>query len=317
MKTTPIYILLALSLVVFTSGCVGGGENQVYSMTDGAVIRDFSFDVNQIYDDEPVTLSLTIENVGAKKIPGNTVVYIYHQPLTDSEDKRGKQWYVSNSGGFKVNDEEDYMTLSLKNDEFLPPSSEMNIPGTSRVFYIDLEPPNIPDGMSNSYPFIARLCYPYYTTALAKIIVVSENELRYEGPPKTDAVTRNSAGPIHISMVGSPTLRPSANQLPLVFKVKNVGGGFPTLQSYPCTVDPELRQRDKVMVNVTVDGSPADCGDGIVRLRNGEGEIRCIYRFPAGAPSTEHDVTATVTYNYYVTAMTEIEVMDSISDSDY
>ncbi len=316
MRKTPLLMLFALALVVFVSGCVGGGGNQLYSMNDGAIIKDFSFDTNQIYDDESVVLSLSIENVGAKRIPGNTEVYVYGTPITDSASKKGKEWYVANAGGFTVNDAKEFMTLSLKDDEFLPPDPEMNIPGTSKMFYIDLEAPNVPDGMTNDYIFYARLCFPYNTSTITKVTVTSANELRYEGPEKTEAATRNSAGPIHISIEGSPSVRPSRNQIPLVFKVTNVGGGFATTQDYSCTVDPDVKERDKVKVVVTVDGNPVDCGDGIVRLRNGEGTLYCTYTFQEGAPKTAYNVVATALYNYYVTSQTKIVVMDSMTDTD-
>lgn len=313
---SSLSLMIALAIVLSIAGCVGGGKS-IYSMNDGAVIKDFSFDTNKIYDDEYATLTLTIENVGAKKIPGNTEVYIYGTPITEDDSKKGKEWYVSNNGGFDVNDNGEYMNLSLSSDEFLPPDPEMNIPGTSKMFYVELEAPNVPDGMSNNYNFYTRLCFPYNTTSITKIVVTSSNELRYEGPKKSKAATINSAGPIHISIEGTPNVRPSRNSIPLVFKITNVGGGFATTQDYSCRVDPEVKERDKVKVVVTVDGDVVeDCDNVEVRLRNGEGTLYCTYTFEEGAPRTEYNVVATAIYNYYVTSSTSIEVMDSMTDSD-
>ena len=310
-------LLMVIAIVVVISGCVGGGSNTTsYSMTEGAVIKDFSFDMNKIYDDESTTLSLSIENVGAKRIPGNTTVYIYGTPMTTDKSKKGEEWYVSNPGEFTVDDTNEFMTLSLSNEEFLPPDPEMGIPGTLKMFYVEMEPPNLPEGMTNDYTFYARLCYPYSTTMIAKITVTSSNELRYEGPEKSEGAIRNSAGPIHISLIGTPNIRPSRNQIPLVFKITNVGGGFPTTRDYRCTVDPDVRERGKVKVVVTIDGKLIDCGDGIVRLRNGEGTLYCSYAFEGSAPKTEYDIVATAFYNYYVTSSTRITVMDSMTDTD-
>ncbi len=308
------FLMLILVAVLITAGCVGTGGT-IYSMNDGAVIKDFSFYTNRIYDDESVTLSLTVENVGAKRIPGKTNIYIYGTPVTTDEKSRN-EWYVSNSGGFDVYDDKEYLLVSLADEEFLPPDPEMNLPGTSKMFYLDLRPPNVPDGMTNDYNFYARLCFPYNTTTITKVVVTSSNELRYEGPKRSEAITRNSAGPIHLTIEGTLNVRPSRNSIPLVFKVTNVGGGFATTQDYACTVDPEIKERNRVMVLVTVDGVEANCGDGIVRLRNGEGTLYCTYEFKEGAPRTEYNVVATAIYNYYVTAQTKIEVMDSMTDTD-
>ena len=65
-KVIPILLIaIALSLTVFSAGCIQGGNRTVtVSSTDGIVIKEFSTDLDRYEKAEPIPLYLDIENVG-------------------------------------------------------------------------------------------------------------------------------------------------------------------------------------------------------------------------------------------------------------
>ncbi len=300
---------LAILLVFVSFGCVGkNGSNVSYSMNDGAIIKSFSFDRPSVYDDTDIGLTLSIADVGAKKINGDTYVYIYGPPITDKKDNP-YEWRLLSSQ-IPLAENGNYLEKVLKSEEFLPPDPEEGIPGTQYIFYADLMPPKVPSGMQTSYTFYARLCYPYYTTTLSVVTVTSENELRYQELKSTKAETRNSAGPIHIILQGPGNLRSGIGTIPLVFKIINVGKGFPTLPDVPCNPNVPALDRNKVKVSVYVDGNPVpDCVNKVVHIRpDGVGYLYCMYSFSTKTPETEFHILAKAEYKYYVTTQTKIVV---------
>ncbi len=304
------FLFLALILsIVFASGCSDTGY---MVQNSGGVIQDFSFDFGSVYDDDTVVLTVEVQNVGGKQI-STTDIYVYGQTTGASTDV----WQVTQAMP-AVTQQVPYIHDSLAAAEFMPPDAEQGVPGEGKIYTFVLQPPDMLDGIpAVRQDFYARLCFPYSTSTLTQVELTSKNEMRASQVTSTAADTINAAGPIQIELKGQKNIRSMAvgTELPLVFSVRDVGGGFATLQSDACSVDTDTTDRNWVNVAVTVDGVAADCDGGDVLIRKGEGTIYCTYAFgAAGAPKTNFRVVATANYNYYVESAASVHVQDSALD---
>ncbi len=302
-----LFLAVILS-IVFVSGCNGGGY---VVQNAGGVIQDFSFDFGSVYDDDTVMLNVEVQNVGGKEIE-STNLYVYGQNI----DAGTNVWHVEQSIP-GVSSTSPYITDSLASADFMPPDEEQGIPGGGRMYTFILRPPDMLDGIPPvRQDFYARLCFPYSTSTLTMVTLNSKNEMRAERITNTKAQSINAAGPIQLELKTQKNIRSiGGKELPLVFSVRDVGGGFSTDQTVACSVDTDTKDRGRVSVEVTVDGDAADCGGGEVYLKKGEGTIYCKYAFgDAVAPKTNFKVVATASYHYYVEKAASVQVKDSPLD---
>ncbi len=302
-----LFLAVILS-IVFVSGCPDSG----YMVQNaGGVIQDFSFDFGSVYDDDTVMLNVEVQNVGGKEI-ASTDLYVYGQNI----DAGTNVWSVVQSIP-GVSSTSPFIHDSLASAEFMPPDEEQGIPGGGRMYTFILQPPDMLDGIPPvRQDFYARLCFPYSTSTLTMVTLNSKNEMRAEKITNTKADSINAAGPIQLELKTQKNIRSiGGKELPLVFSVRDVGGGFSTGQSVGCSVDTDTSDRGRVSVEVTVDGDAADCGGGEVYLKKGEGTIYCKFGFgDAEAPKTNFQVVATASYNYYVEKAASVQVKDSPLD---
>ncbi len=302
-----LFLAVILSIVL-VSGCSG---NQYVVQNAGGVIQDFSFDFGSVYDDDTVMLTVEVQNVGGKKID-STELYIYGQNMGGDTNV----WQVKHAS-LGVGQSSPYIHDTLPSADFMPPDAEQGIPGEGRMYTFVLQPPDMLDGIPPvRQDFYARLCFPYSTSTLTQVELTSKNEMRAKRITSTKADTINAAGPIQLELKTQKNVRSKAgSELPLVFSVRDVGGGFATDMETSCSVDTDTMDRGRVYVVVTVDGQDADCGGGEVYLKKGEGTIYCKYAFgEADAPRTNFRVVATAYYYYYVERATSVQVQDSSID---
>ncbi len=308
-----------VSIVLFAvalSGCTGGGQS--YSDIEGIRINEFSADFSRISDyQEPVTLYLEIENVGAKTLPKDGHWWIYNVKF-------------GGTGGWQVSGQTEGV---IDHQNFYPPQEGMR--GAVDSFMVTLTPPNLPENMEDTYTFKARVCYPYRTTTNILLESVSLEERRFATLRKkevtpTEAEARNSAGPIKIDIDSSKQITPRQGSLTLFFKITDAyaaasqaGVGdlpFSTAMG-SCPSDPNVPQQDrgKVKVTVTVDGQPCNptTGSNEVMLRDGTGTFICeVTGINTDDPTHEYHVIAAAEYEYWVTRSVKVTVEDSLSDTD-
>lgn len=303
-----LLLLTVILGILLVSGCTA--TNELMIQNAGGIIKDLSFDFGSVYDDEQSVLSVEVQNVGGKDIPATTL-YVYGQTFGATNDV----WQVVNANP-AVDQEIPFVMDNIAAANFQPPDAEQGIPGEGQMYTFVLQTPNMLDGIPPvEQNFYAKLCYPYSTSTLTQVDLTSKNEMRANPITNTPADTINAAGPIQLELKTQKNIRPSLNALPLVFSVKDVGGGFSTLGAVACSVDTPTSDRNWATVSVSVDGVAADCGTGQVLLKKGEGTIYCTYTFGAGvAPKTSYRVVATATYNYYVEKAVSIQVQDSPVD---
>lgn len=314
MRSNRTFLFAATALVIIAAGCVGtGGKGNVaFDQHAGVRIEQFSSDMTELYDNEPITLSLKVANVGSKTMTGDSLLWIYGPQFGNGT----AVWSATNLPvGASVSN--GYVEKTLTTKDFIPPNVERGIPGSIDVTDITFTAPDVPENMRREDDFYARVCYPYQTQSLTKLVATTRNQLRQEPMKKTDAVTRASAGPIQLRMASGQNLladRLEKGSVPVVFEITDVGGGFATL-SGTCT-GPDFPAKDMNQVNftVTIDGVATDCAAKTVILSKGVGGAAC--RVAAGAltataaPKTEFTVTATADYNYYLTRQEKVTVLD-------
>jgi len=303
-----LFLAVVLSIVL-VCGCNGG---QYKVQNAGGVIQDFSFDFGSVYDDDTVVLTAEVQNVGGKEI-ASTDLYVYGQTIGGDTTV----WQVDQAIP-TVSQTTPYIHDTFSSSSFMPPDEEQGIPGGSLIYTFILRPPDMLDGIpAVRQDFYARLCFPYSTSTLTQVELTSKNEMRANRVSGTKAETINAAGPIQLELKTQKNIRSIAGkELPLVFSVRNVGGGFATLDTVGCSVDTDTKDRDRVSVEVTVDGVAATCtGDGNVYLKKGEGTVYCTHAFgDATTPKTNFRVVATAKYNYYVEKAASVQVQDSSID---
>lgn len=308
---------LALFILIFVLGCTMPGSKQ--SLTEGVRINQFSFSYPEIYDNGDAELLINFQNVGAKTMEGNTHTYVYGPSI-------GEAGWMVKSIPLDWSVGQNRLEWVAPSDKFLPPDPEQNFMGDSIFSTISLIPYNLPEGHNDIYTFYLRICYPYTTTASASITSTSPDEYTQEVKKTKDkAETINSAGPIQIQLETKSDIRAhyieNGYEIPLVFKIKDVGGGFVT-ENNECNLNVERSDRDKVEVQIEIDGKGNNifCGGvsniQVVKLINGEGMLYCRVRFLNENPKSEYHIVTTSKYKYYVDKYTTITVKDSFTDVD-
>lgn len=324
----------ALILAVLALGCTSGGVGGGFSQTAGAEINDFSLDVANVEDfGDMAVLTFSFQNVGGKTMEGNTEAFVYNIPLTDkshestTKEDELRKWYVQDTGGGTLDTAKQRIKWVLTASQFYPPDTDNGQPGMSQTYRIVTIPPKQDEGMENiQYTFEGMLCYPYKTTTSSIIRSIAQNTFASVASKKSLAETKNSAGPIQISLKAGENIRANTGggntSLPLVFEVKDVGGGFSTDKTVECNPLVEKSKIGVLSVNVFIDGTEVDCNGGAtgtagtVYVRNGVGNLFCTGTFPNQNPKSEYHIVAQAKYNYYLTKSATISVSDSKDTAD-
>ncbi len=304
-------VMILIAAAMFSLGCVDGN----YSTNAGAQITELSFDSIQVAGGDSAELVLIVENVGVKTMDGDSKVWIYNVPFSDNA------WSLSYINGDTENKDIILDGETIATENFYPYDMQTGASGAqiSRVMLFNA--PAIPSGMSETYDFTARMCYPYRTTSASIITSVSSQEFKAKTEASGSAGTINSAGPIQITLKGDSQIR-SARRIPLPFVISNVGGGYPTARSSgtDCTsevADTPSYQRNRVQLSISVDGDATDCVDKEVSLDDkGQAVVWCNYEFTGTNPKSEYHITATIFYNYFVTRSAQIQIEGVLGAED-
>lgn len=304
-----IRIFFLLAIAAISLGCTQGGN----TANAGADISEFSLDSAQLTDQDTAELTLKVENVGGKTMDGNSKVWIYNVPFSESA------WRLESINGDKTDQGIITGGELIETDKFYPRDPATNSPGATIMKDIILLPPGISYGLKRNYEFISRLCYPYRTTTSTNIVAASANEFR-ASKDTTAAATINSAGPISLALKSDSVVR-SAGRIPMPFVVTNIGTGYPTARSAgtDCTdelADTPSHERGILKLNVLVDGEETDCSDETVSLdKSGKAVVWCNYELSTDNPKKEYHITATATYNYFATKSTKTEVTGVLGET--
>lgn len=287
-------LFLVLFLIVVVSECTGGGNNSwgggivgSKSYNGGVVVNSFRILPDKVFKNEKFDIMLELENVGASNANGK--VYIF-----------GPLW------------------LETIEEEFtLQGADPLNgIPGGRKTIVKTgiTADANIPPRTAQDYYVRARICYTYETTYLATITSTSKNEFIITNKGVEQTSSQQLGGPISIKIEALPTY--ANDKLTVVFKLANVGGGFPAKGG--CTLSPSFNDMYVVSeFKVTSDAGTVKCeGNGntvhdiSLSHSNTEGYVRCeISDIPTNVPNVQITLQAVARYTYYSTRITTLTVI--------
>jgi hypothetical protein len=295
--------LLALVLVIFLAGCVGQSTG-TGGTSNGVIIKSFSPDFSEVAPSEPVTLTLTVQNVGDADAT-NVVAELF--TLNPAE------W----TGG-------SFSTLSIGTLVKAVPADK--VPGGDWTGQWDLTAPtiNVP---TKSYTATARVKYEYQTTASATLRFITNDYLRSLQPSEQEKAKKNSGivsqlssnAPIKISFSASSrpfVLVSTTGSSAFAFQITltNVGQGNPFSGSVSGSVTSTnlyhvtISQPNIAGTNVQIT-CPSLASGLDIKLPRGESKtISCTATVSGVNNVLEGGVDVTLTYNYLVDASTSVTI---------
>ena len=295
MKFEHYATIFGLVLVVLIAGCASHRQSPSYS-NDGIVINEFSSADSSLYSGDNTTLYLEIQNKGG----------------VDAKDVKAylfdiDQWNPTPSAMHKFGD------MRAGNE---------NAPGEIKTMSWDITAPELPQGVTNTFPIETRVVYGYKSTASSSIHLYSYYDWKRLSDKgqlsvSSEIPTSNSNGPIQVSLMGSSAyeIRQSGdNSIPVVITFTNIGSGDPVEIENDGTWN-----KGKMSGELTVlgpAGTKIDCGNGAnsqvnfdLNLRRGKPSRKsCIITIPNDATTSLVTLNFNFDYQYFVSRMVQISV---------
>jgi len=259
--------LFPLFIVAFLAGCtqfpgISGG-------TTGVVIKTFSFiPTSPVEPSTPVYLSLDVENTGGARATGVSAEIIGINDWTfDPKEPR---------------------TQSIIDLDYPDPSRGINQGGTDHIEWT-IKPPE--KTVQIPYDIGVRVKYSYKSTFEGRVGAVTNQYYRQTSKKTGVIFSKASSGPLSIKLT-APNSIISAGRIPVIFEVKNVGGGG--------ILNDEL----------TFSISGANCPKTTVKMIKGQSAILyCNIDTSGVANYAEFSVSLSTSYQYYVDSSTSITVL--------
>ncbi|MBI4018254.1 MAG: hypothetical protein HY368_01470 [Candidatus Aenigmarchaeota archaeon] len=204
MNAKRIFVMMALALVLIAAGCV---QKQIRTdPNDGLKIVSFEVDPAEVESGDTFLVAALLENVG-----GTTA--------------RNAQVEV-----FGISWKTDRTTLFNEPKELKPPQPERNLEGGVAFGERRIEAPELPQGITHRFNFVARARYDYSTSAIAEIPVMSRDEFsrqKLRGAQIPTLRITNSNAPVKIDMTGGTPIIADEGEFFFKIHVKNTGSGIP------------------------------------------------------------------------------------------
>ena len=294
MKKHIAALLSLIVLVVAVSGCIGG-EEAVSGTATGVIIKSFSPDISEIFSEDDVTFSLSVENIG-----GEDATNVQAKLFGLGTDWSGDDWDGNRIKwiGYLERSQPDY-----------------NVPGGTGDMQWNVKSP-VDLKVDNTYTAGVRLTYTYSTTALANIKIYS-NEYLKTNPDKAESIMKSSGietfsvtnAPIKIELAGlaRPLIYRSDGQVASITALlSNIGQGKP----YDTGEDDMTITLEKMTVNKQPCSNELE--DTYRIPRTGKKSIPCQFELPAIDSYTTIPVEIELSYNYFVDSSTTIKVLKSL-----
>lgn len=322
------FIVLLASVVVL-SGCTipglpGGGTGPATASSNGIVITKFVPSFTEVRSGQPLTLTLSIQNVGGA-IAKDLVSQIFGGIST------GTGWSFTSGSA----------TQTLAPTQLRPPDLVNNLPGESLDYSWTV---NSPSGLQVTTPYTAsvRVSYHYNTSASASMRFYTNSYLQslpatqYQALVKAAAVQSqtSSAGPLAISfssgsrplvLYSSASVSPNpAENFSLQISFNNVGNGN-TLDPTVALPSNDPNSLYKVAYTLTTSLSiscPKGDGSGVwptgnsisdtITLSGGSTKVLyCTVMSPGSAVVNFQDYSVNVQalYGYYVESQATVNVL--------
>lgn len=196
-------LALILIMIFLALGCV---QKQVKTdPNDGLKISEFVIDPDDVEGSDYFWISALVENVGGTTAR-NAEVQVF-----------GISW------------KEEKVTL-FSSKELRPPEVQRNIEGGVAFGQRRIQAPQLPEGITHKFNFVARALYDYSTTAVAQIPVMSKTEFdrqKLRGATLPTLKISNTNAPIKIDMTGGSPIISEEGEFFFKIHLKNTGSGVP------------------------------------------------------------------------------------------
>jgi len=277
-------LVLLLVAMVFLAGCVSQPGGQLGN--NGLVIQSFAFDVKEIEPEIPITLALSVKNVGAKEV---TEAF--------AELQGPPEWTI------KINGKADTLPARQNINTLLPPDPSRGITeGQEDLIQWEMEAPK--KDTKITYPFQAVVYYKYVTESESLARVVTKEYYRQSGDRGGLITSKSSAGPlsVSVSMPSSIISDETSRTVPIIVEIQNVGSGTVYAGSeYPT-------EKTKDTVKIIPNGIA--CEEKEVRIIDGTGRANCKFTFDKTVSNfQDFPISIRLEYSYYATAQTSVTVL--------
>ncbi|MBW6461474.1 MAG: hypothetical protein K0B07_00275 [DPANN group archaeon] len=318
------YIYLFVAVVLFLSGCTGdtystGSSSSGFSgYGNGIKIQSFGFSSDKVYSGIPAVLSVEMQNLGAKDTEN---IYVYLYGLSRGEN----EWFndisdIDYSGAEMASGDPRILVI----DSLMAPVKSMDSSGESAyISWVMDAPRDLPEEQVFKYSAGVRICYPYETTAVAKIEVLGKEEYlsrNSNGRLKMHPIVLSTtAGPIEVVMTTEqPMLLTEGDKLTFRAKLVDRGGGTITMNDCIGAVDWEnnvldlFTLHDKVII--TLGGRDCELGlrELYFKISNSEpptADFPVTCSVPSfDTPELSLDLAMKLDYNYFIDKSAVISV---------
>ncbi|MFB6190470.1 MAG: hypothetical protein ABEJ91_02765 [Candidatus Nanohaloarchaea archaeon] len=206
--------LVLLSIAVLASGCAHTGTNQDKAASTQAVkVVNFTAIPDTVFESQEPTLRLMLKNTGSVKATGVDAT-LFNVPFGKPAQR---QWAVD-SRKFE------FGTLRPRN-------KEAGLPATPKERTKTVTPPDLADGETIPYDFMARIFFKYKTRATTEIQLMGQKRFRDTGAARARPAIENSDGPIQMEVrTRTPIVfyQDGTTSSNLCLIVRNEGVGTPT-----------------------------------------------------------------------------------------
>lgn len=282
-----IALLLLVISVVFIAGCIGQPEEERKGVATGVRIKSFGTEgITEIYSEESVTFSLTVENIGEE----------------DATDVKAKLFGLGSDWEW----EKGYKDMG---DLYAMPES---------TGFMQWSPKSPSLKVDNTYTASVRVAYGYKTTARGYIKVYNmaylnslplEERQKIMKSPGIEGFTVTDA-PVTASLVGlaGPLFyREGEKEVRINIQIQNIGQGAAYLDS----------EEDRKVTIESITINEEQCENEIpesVTLPRGSGarSLTCEYTFEDITDFVKIPIEIDLSYNYFIDGSSSIKVLKEI-----
>ena len=316
--------ILPILLVVAASGCTIPflGSDPFNSNTPaqtGAIIEEFSPDYANVHSGEEVTFRMKVKNTGSLTLQeGFAEVLGIDQVWTGSAGNVGEIFPL------EQNCRHDIRKITL-----LPADAERGTAGGETVCTWKYKAPDVVSGLSITANPRVRFYYSYKSSTVKTITIASREELKaleQQGKSMPSESYSKTNSPISIDIETTTPIRTYEDKVefPVVFKVKNIGGGTVCkLNSYDCkkknpTGLGENDNWNKVVVKINLNGqlsfSDQTCVPPTITFVGNEPQTfscKIVANVQGQVGISQRQIEANAEYGYFIDKTTEVIVYPS------
>ncbi|MBN2330810.1 MAG: hypothetical protein JXC85_03270 [Candidatus Aenigmarchaeota archaeon] len=286
-------ILLLITAIVLSSGCVIPGFGITPVTGNGVIITEWKPDFPKVYSGEKVTFYANVNNAGSFDAMN------VHFQLFDLDG-----WDEIEPVGFDC---------QSSGTSLLAANPQYGTRGEEKTCSWTAVSPSIERGLHMVYSPKVMVCYDYLSTATLRTPSISRAELKRlqdagDGLPSQG--TMSSGSPLSVSAsTPSPIIMTASHvTFPVKISVTNGGGGMFCIAGEKSTCTNSDKMNKVTLDVISSTAIVVDCPDELVFLGN-KGEVTCDLRIISGADTlVENDIDISARYRYCVDASTSIEV---------